>query len=1471
MAVLSRVNWLPQLRVDLSHFLAAESYTAFDIRSIMTLFGGVDRPYVVRGLFASAKTGLTISFSAADSMVINPNDSTGSFYVGLPSDADISLTLPANQANLFIEARFVTTTQAPTSQGFWDPLALSGQDASGDEFSSAADTQVVTVLEISANTVEFSDNAIPLAIASTDASTITSLRDYRNLLFRLGTPADPLHKYEFGTTRAEPVSAGTGTGELDSTSPWRSSDATGQRNDKGIKSFKDFIDMVTTRISEIDGNPLWYLGSSSGLSLSNLHFDTIGHSIQPQENSSFIWKTVSGGLRLCGEGDVALSGGARQIGLVRWQANYSGLQWHLGHTFTGSGYRSYTSVKFQSPVPADNGNIYLQLERDVAKGSGNAVDWASNASELSFTASKAVSGQAGDFTGIALGDYIRKVSEGTEKYYLVQKMSDGTTVYQNTGTEQNKIADATIIALELVDPNDPAGTISSGTSSEPLRYFRSRYISSDLVADTSAGTYLNQGTKYYWLGRRLGSLFRLRDYGNMQEGEEVATIEDSWKIQTGDGSLFYQHAPAAEYTSINGYRLTGGGPGTLLTIGRRRQDNSVEAPGSGDNSDGWLEFTIAAPVGTMNVGDGLWVRLSDSTDGALSNGSVTDATDASDNTATTDNRWEIRTQANNVLRTWDTRNVYLVARRTTVTIEGSPVAALQFADGSILSANGQVFETNLQVRTFKFTDYAIDTITPTTNVTLMGSLTNAELRLGGINTTVRVRGDLIVDGNMSAIQTTQIQADDKLISLGVGLLADEAYGAGIEVADDTKTATSYATTNGSPDVVITFGAGALTSYVLGDEFGLSPGDSIGGITAGQMGGVYTIVATLTTVGQATKSGDQLTIRTSGTATSTGSSSSNTPRAFKSPWSIKVGASDGDYDAVTSWIFRIKGVATAPALTPVSSYGTVPTAHTTNMVSTRIPFANPDGAGPGGADTTLNFDANLTFDPATSKLTTANLKTTQGVELTRVAAKTADYTLTTQDVTVPFDTSGAGADVLANLPAATGSGRIYIIKDVGGQSSQFGKNIIITPNGADTIDDDVDYTIRHNYEGVILQDILAGKWYVVTKTAGSGTGTVLVDLYDPINTTLPSGPTATIDGVSVANNDLVFFTNLSVGNEQIYQASGVGVSIVWSPLAKFADDQFTPAAGETVRVTRGTLFADQLVLKTDAGEFLINDTVRHFDGNKGTDFWELSSLKTTTLTDNTVAGEIFSVAVAGSENMIVSYSIVRASGQKETGEIYITSDGTTAQLAVANAYMSSVGVTFTAAVVTGNLKLRYDTTSTGSNATMKYFVKRWSDSPGGPTGIPSYSGGGGSPVSAAGATYDVQYKGTGGNLDADTAFKWSPTEQAIELDGLLIGKLNGPVVLLDNQVSPVTIFTFPVANKWAIIEYGLSRDADTQVGRLLVTNNGTITSISDDSVSTILSLGVTFSADISGGNVRIRYTSTSTGFNASFKYSYRRWQ
>src|SRR5690606_38481178 len=94
-------------------------------------------------------------------------------------------------------------------------------------------------------------------------------------------------------TRAEPVAEGTGVGdEVDS--PFRANDVSGVRNDMGIKSLKEWMDAVMTRIAEIAGQAIWYDNSTtsaavSDLTLQTLFFDTIGHNIQPDANTALKW------------------------------------------------------------------------------------------------------------------------------------------------------------------------------------------------------------------------------------------------------------------------------------------------------------------------------------------------------------------------------------------------------------------------------------------------------------------------------------------------------------------------------------------------------------------------------------------------------------------------------------------------------------------------------------------------------------------------------------------------------------------------------------------------------------------------------------------------------------------------------------------------------------------------------------------------------------------------------------------------------------------------------------------------------------------------------------------------------------------------------------------------------------------------------------------------------------------------------
>lgn len=71
-------------------------------------------------------------------------------------------------------------------------------------------------------------------------------------------------------------------------------------------------------------------------------------------------------------------------------------------------------------------------------------------------------------------------------------------------------------------------------------------------------------------------------------------------------------------------------------------------------------------------------------------------------------------------------------------------------------------------------------------------------------------------------------------------------------------------------------------------------------------------------------------------------------------------------------------------------------------------------------------------------------------------------------------AAAGADTVINLPAATGSGRVFIIKKADANAH----NIVINPNGADTIDgvnSAANSTISLQFAALNFVDVAAAKW------------------------------------------------------------------------------------------------------------------------------------------------------------------------------------------------------------------------------------------------------------------------------------------------------------------------------------------------------------------------------------------------------------
>jgi hypothetical protein len=400
--------------------------------------------------------------------------------------------------------------------------------------------------------------------------------------------------------------------------------------------------------------------------------------------------------------------------------------------------------------------------------------------------------------------------------------------------------------------------------------------------------------------------------------------------------------------------------------------------------------------------------------------------------------------------------------------------------------------------------------------------------------------------------------------------------------------------------------------------------------------------------------------------------------------------------------------------------------------------------------------------------------------------------------------------------------------------------------------------------VIWSNLIVGSG--TTPISGSGAGLRKVRLHDPLSTVLPTGAVS-VDSVTVDPDDLVLFSNLSSDDNQIYKAVGtIGNITSWIAQAVWSGSPI-PGDGDSVIVQEGISFSEAIGI-FDGTEWRFNNRVRYYNGQ---DYWEQSSLNSAALANNQVSpADIFAINWAGSENIIVDYSILRGSA-KETGTITITTDGTNVGIATGNVDASgSAGVLFSAVIVGAQIHLQYTSDNSGSPGQVKWLMRRWSDAAGGPGGIPSYSGGGGSPITGAGAAGQIGIWQSPTNIVGNANFQIDTVDSSLNLNGLRQSVLSAPITALDNQAAPAVMFTYDATlYNFAVIEYSIVRNGAYRTGRFIVAHDGSMTSSSDDSVETAIT-GIVLSADISGSDVRVRYTSTNTGFNGVFKYSMRRW-
>jgi len=109
--------------------------------------------------------------------------------------------------------------------------------------------------------------------------------------------------------------------------------------------------------------------------------------------------------------------------------------------------------------------------------------------------------------------------------------------------------------------------------------------------------------------------------------------------------------------------------------------------------------------------------------------------------------------------------------------------------------------------------------------------------------------------------------------------------------------------------------------------------------------------------------------------------------------------------------------------------------------------------------------NRCFDAANNRLSTSGGGSSGSV--TVIETQTGAYALLSTDYFVP-----ASGNFAVTLPAATGTGKVYVVKNVGTGT------ITLTPTGADTIDGETTIPMTTQYESVEVVDAASASWLII---------------------------------------------------------------------------------------------------------------------------------------------------------------------------------------------------------------------------------------------------------------------------------------------------------------------------------------------------------------------------------------------------------
>jgi hypothetical protein len=265
----------------------------------------------------------------------------------------------------------------------------------------------------------------------------------------------------------------------------------------------------------------------------------------------------------------------------------------------------------------------------------------------------------------------------------------------------------------------------------------------------------------------------------------------------------------------------------------------------------------------------------------------------------------------------------------------------------------------------------------------------------------------------------------------------------------------------------------------------------------------------------------------------------------------------------------------------------------------------------------------------------------------------------------------------------------------------------------------------------------------------------------------------------------------------------------------------------------------------------------------------AGLNGVTLTNNTTNGTFIIQSYPGFENLIIEYGLTR-NGQQETGVLIVTTDGINVAISDRSSSTNTLGITFNAILSGNDIIIQYTTTNTGSNATATYMIQSWSDNPANTSvliNIPTVMGGGGS-TSPAGSDTNIQLN-EAGSFGASSNFSFDYTNNILYLGLKQLSILN-TTTFLDNQPTPVLLFSMPAIYNSVFLHSTIIRGTNVRTDTIQIATDGTVGLSSNEYYAESGTTGLTLSVTLSGGNINVYYTSTSTGIGGTYKYAFERW-